>query len=117
MAMGTHTIQILSSQSNFVLLMKVLKAISILVIGPILGILVAFFLGVLALPADPNFVANGGHAAPGDGFLTMGLIFLAYRFGSTISHNGRICTVSKTEESGFKKSFDLDGRCLVPSQI
>jgi TRAP-type C4-dicarboxylate transport system permease small subunit len=77
MAMGTHTIQILSSQSNFVLLMKVLKAISILVIGPILGILVAFFLGVLALPADPNFVANGGHAAPGDGFLTMGLIFLA----------------------------------------
>jgi len=49
--------------------MRVAKAISILLIGPLLGILVAFVLAVLALPPDPNFVKNGGHASPGDGML------------------------------------------------
>jgi hypothetical protein len=35
----------------------------------LLGILVAFL--VAPLQPDPNFVANGGHASPGDGFLIM----------------------------------------------
>jgi hypothetical protein len=56
--------------------MKFLKAIAILIFGPLLGILVAFILGGLALPPDPNFVANGGHAAPGDGFLVLPLLFI-----------------------------------------
>ncbi len=48
--------------------MKFLKAIAILVFGPSLGMIVAFIMGAVALPLDPNFVANGGHASPGDGF-------------------------------------------------
>jgi len=44
---------------------KVLRAIAVLLLGPILG----FVLGTIALPPDPNFVSNGGHATPGDGFL------------------------------------------------
>jgi hypothetical protein len=27
------------------------------------------------LPPDPNFVANGGHASPGDGFLILPYLF------------------------------------------
>jgi hypothetical protein len=49
---------------------KVLKAIAILILGPLLGVLIAFVAGALALRPDPNF-AKGGHAAPGDGFLIM----------------------------------------------
>jgi hypothetical protein len=55
--------------------MKAAQAIAIVVIGPLLGVLVAFFFGILALPPDPNFAANGGHAAPGDGFLLIGYVF------------------------------------------
>lgn len=51
--------------------MKVVKAIAILLIVPFLGLVVAVILGLLALPPDPNFVANGSHASPGDGFLLM----------------------------------------------
>jgi hypothetical protein len=52
--------------------MRIVKAVAIVLIGPALGILIAFFLGALTLPPDLNFAANGGHAAPGDGFLVMG---------------------------------------------
>ena len=47
--------------------MKLLKVFAILIGGPIFGLFVAFFFGALALPPDPNFAANGGHIAPGDG--------------------------------------------------
>jgi hypothetical protein len=57
--------------------MKVLKAAAILLIGPLVGFLIAFFLSAIALPPDPNFVANGGHAAPGDGFLVLGFMFVS----------------------------------------
>ncbi len=57
--------------------MKVLKALSILLFGPLLGIVVAFILGSLALSPDPNFVANGGHASPGDGFQIMGYVAIS----------------------------------------
>ena len=57
--------------------MKFLKAIAILVFGPSLGIVFAFILGTLALPPDPNFVANGGHASPGDGFLILPYLFIS----------------------------------------
>jgi len=53
--------------------MKFLKAIAILVFGPSLGIVLSFILG--ALPPDPNFVANGGHASPGDRFLILPYLF------------------------------------------
>lgn len=48
------------------------KALALLVIGPVLGVFVGFLVGALVLPDDPNFVANGGHASPGDGFLVLG---------------------------------------------
>jgi hypothetical protein len=50
---------------------KVLRAIAVLFIGPLLGILIAFLLAALSLRSDPNFLNNGGHAAPGDGFLAI----------------------------------------------
>lgn len=40
-------------------------------IVPFLGLVVAVILGLLALPPDPNFVANRSHASPGEGFLLM----------------------------------------------
>jgi hypothetical protein len=55
--------------------MKFLKALAILLFGALLGIVVALILGALALPPDPNFVANGGHASPGDGFLILPYLF------------------------------------------
>lgn len=55
--------------------MKVAKAIAIVVFGPLFGAFIAFVAGVLALRPDPKFVANGSHAAPGDGILI--LLFLA----------------------------------------
>jgi hypothetical protein len=57
--------------------MRVVKVAAILLIGPSLAILIAFFLSALVLPADPNFEINGSHAAPGDGFLVMGFIFIS----------------------------------------
>jgi hypothetical protein len=51
--------------------MKILKVAAILIIGSFTGILIGFFLGALALRPDPAFIANGGHAAPGDGILVM----------------------------------------------
>jgi len=49
-----------------------------MVAGPILGIVVGLFFGALALRADPNFIANGQHAAPGDGFVIMVYIFASF---------------------------------------
>ena len=45
--------------------MKIAKAIAILFLGPLLDILVAFVLGVFAMPPQ----ALDGGRAPGDGFL------------------------------------------------
>ncbi|MGO9086074.1 MAG: hypothetical protein ACLP6G_11185 [Terriglobales bacterium] len=56
---------------------KILGAIAILLFGPLLGVLIAFFLAVLSLPPDPNFVSNGGHAAPGDGVLILVYVFIS----------------------------------------
>jgi hypothetical protein len=53
---------------------KIAKAIVILLLGPLLGILVAFVLGALAMP--PHALAGG--RAPGDGFLTIAFIFLSF---------------------------------------
>ena len=50
---------------------KVLRAISILFLGPLMGILIAFALAAISLRNDPNIVANGGHTTPGDGILIM----------------------------------------------
>ena len=53
--------------------MKIAKAIAILFLGPLLGILIAFVFGALSLPTQ----ALGGGRAPGDGFLIMGYILLS----------------------------------------
>ena len=57
--------------------MKFLRAIAILLSGPLLGIVAALILGSLALRPDPNFAANGGHASPGDGFLILPYLFIS----------------------------------------
>ena len=60
--------------------MKILKAIvaiAILLGGPLLGTILVVLIGsFLWMPDDPNFIANGGHGSPGDGFLSIGLIFV-----------------------------------------
>jgi hypothetical protein len=56
--------------------MKFLKAIAILVFGPSVSYSLSFW-GALPLPPDPNFVANGGHASPGDGFLILPYLFIS----------------------------------------
>jgi len=53
--------------------MKIAEAIAILVVGPLLGVLVAFVLATFALPPQ---ALNGGRA-PGDGFLIMTYIFFS----------------------------------------
>jgi hypothetical protein len=57
--------------------MRVITALAILVGGPILGILIAVVVSGFSLPPDPNFASNGGHAAPGDGFLVLGYVFVS----------------------------------------
>lgn len=51
--------------------MKIVKAIAILLVGPLLGCIVGCIIAIFLLPPDPNFASNGGHAAPGDGFLVI----------------------------------------------
>ena len=57
--------------------MKLLKAIAILIFGPLLCSVVAFIVVGLAWPPDPKFAANGGHGAPGDGFLILLCLFVS----------------------------------------
>ena len=56
--------------------MKIAKTLAIMLFGAIAGIMAGFCVSLLMLPPDSNFVANGGHAAPGDGFLVFGYTFL-----------------------------------------
>lgn len=56
-------------------ILKAIAAIAILLVGPLLGFVIALLVAGLWTPDDPNFVANGGHCSPGDGFLGIGLIF------------------------------------------
>ena len=58
--------------------MKIAKTAAILVLGPLLGILLGLIIGAFAIPPDPNFVANGSHGSPGDGFLIMGCAALGF---------------------------------------
>jgi hypothetical protein len=58
--------------------MRIAKAATILVLGPLIGVFLGFIIGALATPSDPNFVANGSHGSPGDGFLVMGLAALGF---------------------------------------
>jgi hypothetical protein len=65
--------------------MKFLKALAMLLFGPLLGVVVALMLGALTLPPDPNFVANGGHASPGDGFLILPYLFISLMVSVPVS--------------------------------
>ena len=56
--------------------MRWVKAISVLVAGPLLGLILAFIFAARALPPDPNFEKTG-HAAPGDGFLILAYVFVS----------------------------------------
>jgi hypothetical protein len=58
--------------------MKIVKAIAILLIGPLLGVLIVVILALFALPQDPNFVRNGGHGSPGEGFLIFMYVTISF---------------------------------------
>jgi hypothetical protein len=64
---------------------KVLGATAALVFGPLLGIVVAFVAAEFSLPLDPNFLSNGGHAAPGDGFLIILYVFISFAISVPLS--------------------------------
>jgi hypothetical protein len=59
---------------------RTIKAAAILLLIPLLGVLIACVFSAIALPADPNFVRNGGHGSPGDGFLIVGFAFSSLAF-------------------------------------
>ncbi|HWX94624.1 MAG TPA: hypothetical protein VNY29_18495 [Terriglobales bacterium] len=61
--------------------MKIAKAIAILLLGPLLGILFAFVFGALSLPTQ----ALDGGRAPGDGFLIMAYILLSFLISIPLS--------------------------------
>jgi len=42
-------------------ILKAIAAIAILLVGPLLGFVIALLVAGLWTPDDPNFVANGGH--------------------------------------------------------
>ena len=69
---------------------KTLGAIGVLLFGPLLGILIAFVLAALSLPPDPNFATNGGHAAPGDGFLITGYVLISLVISVPVSLAGAL---------------------------
>lgn len=51
--------------------MKILKASAILLIGPLLGLLIAFLVSVIVLSLNSNFATHNGPPAPGDGILIL----------------------------------------------
>jgi len=77
---------------------KVLGAIAILLFGPLLGILIALLLAALSLPPDPNFVNNGGHAAPGDGFLVIMYVFISLAASVPLSIWGAVVILFRSSK-------------------
>jgi len=75
---------------------KVLGAIAILLFGPLLAVLIAFFLAMISLPQDPNFVSNGGHAAPGDGILILVYVFISLVVSVPLSIWGAVLFLFRT---------------------
>ena len=82
--------------------MKIAKAATILVLGPLLGILLGLIVGALASPPDPNFVANGSHGSPGDGFLVMGCAALGFAISVFVSIALAGSVLRKPRSSGPK---------------
>jgi hypothetical protein len=80
-----------------------LGAIVVLLVGPLLGILIAFFLAELSLPPDPNFVSNGGHAAPGDGFLIIIYVLISLAASVPLSIWGAVLILFRSrKETGLQ---------------
>ena len=78
-------------------------AIVVLLVGPLLGILIAFFLAELSLPPDPNFVSNGGHAAPGDGFLIIIYVLISLAASVPLSIWGAVLILFRSrKETGLQ---------------
>lgn len=61
--------------------MRIVKVIAIMFFGPVLGILVGFVIGIIAMPTQ---TADAGRA-PGDGFLLMGCIALGLLISVPVS--------------------------------
>ena len=77
--------------------MRVLKVITILVVGPALGVVVGLIVGGLLLPSDPT-----GRGAPGDGFL----IILCAAVGLSVSIAGSVMLADRS----WRHSANLKGR-------
>jgi len=78
---------------------RLAKAIAVLLFGPLLGILIGLILALLALPPDPNFVSNGGHASPGDGILVMGCLLFGFLISLVPSAALAVVMLTRPSES------------------
>ena len=76
---------------------RVLGAIVVLLMGPLVGILIAFLLAELSIPPDPNFVSNGGHAAPGDGFLIVIYVLISLAASVPLSIWGAVVIIFRSK--------------------
>lgn len=61
--------------------MRIVKVIAIMFFGPVLGILVGFVAGIIAMPTQ---TPDAGRA-PGDGFLIMGCVVLGLLISIPVS--------------------------------
>jgi hypothetical protein len=86
--------------------MRVAKAAAILLLGPLLGVFLGFIVGAVVAPRDPNFVANGSHGSPGDGFLVMGCAGLGF-FASVFISIALAGSVLRKPRSAESKSEQL----------
>ena len=86
--------------------MKIAKAAAIFVLGPLLGVLLGLIVGAFATPPDPNFIANGSHGSPGDGFLIMGCAALGFVV-SVFASVMLTWTVPRKQRSAGSKSEQL----------
>ena len=90
---------------------RVLGAIAALLFGPLLGVVIACVIAELSLPPDPNFVSNGGHASPGDGFLIIPCVFMSLVMSVPLSilAAGVILFRSNTDVDLHSSSTAADG--------
>lgn len=83
---------------------KLLAALTVLLFGPFLGVLIGLILALLALSADQNFVRNGARAAPGDGFLIILYIAISLLISIPISIFGAGLLLFKSRNQDLQQT-------------